>query len=1095
MILADGCDKYDDSVIWNDIDNAYNSLTEIRPMIESVSQQVELVAAVVTNGAITNITQADGGGYVVRYKDESNTEHIVTIASKNEVTTAPILGTTTEDGVLYWTINGEFLKDVDGAKIPVAGRVPTFNANAEGYWTVNGVVLKDATGNPIKAEGKEVSVITKVEKTTEGKGLITLGDGSTVTVDLFEAFSIGVFDGQTEILKQHLINMPQSRMLTLTYELTGESADQTIVKITRQTNLSAILDASAKTITVIFPTDFEDGSFNLLIADATGNVLIRPVYLGDRALIPDYYGIKTAEDLQKFAVAVNSGASLKRFRDGSGHIVLLDDIDMSGVTEWTPIGSETNPWNDRFNGQGHTLKNIAFSTDVTSQIYTGIFGVVDGGSIENLIVGEEGEKWTVTGTAGNGTAIAPVVAYAKGDAVIVKCTNNIDVDFCGTNPSEARLMISGIVALSDGSTIGGAGDLACVNNGDIIITEILNRENGLNGVNIGGICAHASGQGKTNLICCENNGHLACPAGRSGGICGTIVSGTMTACVNRGFIEDGTQYASEPEAYDYKRMGGLAGAADINAVLDGCTNLGTVLTHVSCRSGGFVGHNAKGTIKNCTNGQKGDLSKGTIIGTVIQDNNGNLHGPGWACGLTSSAIKGCYGYGLVATYAQKDNLEAEDVSIALHDNAVAHGSSYYSYYNSDDSPTNWVDWTSSRYCNWEVKSTTQLCDGLNYSVIEWTRGIKRKMKVLEVDLTNPGVEITTGMADNIVPNPNGNNNNNVGKNKREVLSEVCNRKEGIIAGVNSGFFDSHDGLPRGIHVEEGVPMFVNNRTQRWNLVSHKWGFTQFTDKTVSCGVKEFTGKYKVAGAEYEYYSINDTICRSGSQQLPSNIYTSHYKKTPHSGLTNPLSRNSFYVLAQFTNGYLNVNTGYHKAKVTAIHDGRSAAIASDNLPYITDKNTIGIQIGGEVADAVKAAVKVGDEIEIRCDITIDGTNTKPIYTLNSSMYQFLVNGSINLSGLGEDNNNLTTYNPMTFIGIDETETKVWIVQVDGRSSTSLGVTGPEMAAIIKKLGGHNMTRFDGGGSSAIWVDGKIVNTPSDSKGERSCMNYLLVRKK
>ena len=1095
MILAAGCDKYDDSAIWNDIDNAYNSLTEIRPMIESVSQQVELVSAVVTNGAITNITQAEDGGYIIRYKDESNTEHIVTIASKSEVTTAPILGTKAEDDVLYWTVNGEFLKDLDGAKIAVSGRVPTFDVNGEGYWTVNGATLKDASGNPIKAEGKEISVISKVEKTAEGKCLITLGDGSTVAADLFEAFSIGVFDGQTEILKQHLINMPQSRTITLTYTLTGESADQAIVKVTRQTDLSAILDASTKTITVIFPADFEEGSFNLLVADVAGNVLIRPVYLGDRAMVPDYYGIKTAEDLQKFAVAVNSGASLKRFRDGSGCIVLLNDIDMANVKDWAPIGSEANPFKDKFSGQGYTLKNIAFSTDITSQTYTGIFGVVDGGSVENLIVGEEGERWTVTGTTASGTAIASIVAYAKGEAVIANCTNNLDIDFRGTNPSDARLMLSGIVALSDGSTIGGAGKLACINNGDIVITEVLNKKNGLNGVNIGGICAHASDQGKTDLICCVNNGHLACPTGRSGGICGTIVSGTMTACINKGIIEDGTQYMSEPEAYDYKRMGGLAGATDSNAVLDGCTNLGTILTHVSCRCGGFVGHNSKGTIRNCTNGEKGDLTKGTIIGTVIKDSNGNSHGPGWACGFTSSAIKGCYGYGLVATYDQKDNLESEEISIALHDNAVAHGASYYSYYNSDDTPTNWVDWTSSRYCNWEVQNTTEICDGLTYIEMEWTRGIKRKMKVLEVDLTNPGVEITTGMADDIVPNPNGNNNNNVGKNKREVLSEVCKRKEGIIAGVNSGFFDSHDGLPRGIHVEEGVPMFVNNRTIRWNLTSHKWGFTQFTDKTTSCGVKEFTGKYKVNGVEYEYYSINDTICRSGSQLLKSNVYTSHYKKTPHAGLTNPLSKNSLYVLAQFTEGYLNVNTGYHKAKVISMIDGRSSAIASDNLPYITDKNTIGIQICGDVADAVKVAAKVGDEIEIRCDIAIDGDSSKPIYTLNSSMYQFLTNGSINLSGIGEDNNNINTYNPITFIGTDEAATKVWIVQVDGRSSASLGMTGPEMAATIRKLGGYNMTRFDGGGSSAMWVDGKIVNNPSDSKGERSCMNYLLVRKK
>jgi len=412
-------------------------------------------------------------------------------------------------------------------------------------------------------------------------------------------------------------------------------------------------------------------------------------------------------------------------------------------------------------------------------------------------------------------------------------------------------------------------------------------------------------------------------------------------------------------------------------------------------------------------------------------------------------------------------------------------------------PTNWVNWGSTKYCNWDVKTTKELHSGVKYMAVEWTRGITRKMKILEIDLTKSGVEITTAMADDIIPNPNGNDNNNSGKNKRELLSEVCARLKstGVVAGVNSGFFDSHDGFPRGIHVQEGVPMYVNNRTVRWNLTNHKWGFTQFTDKTSSCGVKEFTGKYKVAGTEYEYYSINDTICRHGSDALKSNIYTHHYKKTPHSGLTNPLSKKCLYVLAQFTGDYLHVNTGYHKAKVTKILDGRSSAIASADLPYISDKKTIGIQIRGDVADAVKASVSVGDEIEIKCDIAIDGNSTKPIYTINSSMYQFLNNGSVTLSGLGADNGNLNTYDPVTFIGCDAATTKVWIVQVDGRSSSSLGMTAPEMAATIKKLGGHNMTRFDGGGSSSMWVDGKIVSNPSDSRGERSCMNYLLVRAK
>ena len=1101
LAMTAGCDKYDDSALWNDIDKAYNELTAIKPMVEAVSQQVEMVSAVISSGAITNITTAEDGGYVVSYKGADNIEHSVTIASKNEVTTAPVIGTKTENGVLYWTIGGEFLKDLDGAKVAVAGRVPSFDVNADGYWTINGAVLNDVNGNPIKAEGKELSVISKVEKTEDGKGIITLGDGSTITVDLFEAFSISVFDGQAEVLKQHLVTMPSNRTLTLSYVLAGPEADQTIIKITRETALTAVLDPASKTIKVTFPAGFEEGSFNLMIADAAGNVLIRPIYIGDRAMVPDYYGIKTVEDFQKFAIAVNAGASLKRFRDGSGNIVLLNDLDLSGLTEWTPIGTEENPFTDVFNGQGFTLKNIAFSTDVTSQKYTGIFGVVKGGTVSNLKVGEEGQAWTIKGTANNGTAVAPVVAYAKGDAVITNCTNNLDITFAEfNNPHESLLMLSGIVALSDGATIGGAGELACTNNGDIVITEITNKKNGLTGVNIGGVCAHASELGKTNITSCVNNGHLACPTGRSGGICATFVNGTLSACVNNGMIEDGTQYQSDAAAYDHKRMGGLVGATDQNAKVDGCTNLGTVLTHVSCRCGGFVGHNAKGTVRNCTNGSQKDRSKGTIIGTIIKDASGNQHGPGWACGYTSSDIKTCYGYGKMATYAQKDNLDADDVDIALHDNAVAHGSQYYKFVSSMTSgyePTNWVDWTSTKYCNWDVKSTKSLGSGVKYMTVEWKRGITRKMKVLEVDLTNSNVEITTAMADDIIPNPNGNNNNNGGKNKRELLSEVCKRKAstGIVAGVNSGFFDSHDGFPRGIHVEEGIPMYVNNRSVRWNLTNHKWGFTQFTDKTASCGVKEFTGKYKVAGTEYEYYSINDTICRHGSDALKSNVFTHHYKKTPHSGLTNPLSKKCLYVIAQFTGDYLHVNTGYHKAKVTAIKDGRSTALSSDALPYISDKKTIGIQIRGDVADAVKAALKVGDEIEIKCDITIDGTHNKPIYTINSSMYQFLNNGSVNLSGLGADNGNLNTYDPVTFIGTDEAGTKVWIVQVDGRSSSSLGMTGPEMAATIKKLGGHTMTRFDGGGSSAMWVDGKIVSDPSDSKGERSCMNYLLVRVK
>lgn len=86
-----------------------------------------------------------------------------------------------------------------------------------------------------------------------------------------------------------------------------------------------------------------------------------------------------------------------------------------------------------------------------------------------------------------------------------------------------------------------------------------------------------------------------------------------------------------------------------------------------------------------------------------------------------------------------------------------------------------MDWSLPAYYDWELKQSLQLHPGVKYTYYEFTN-LPRKMHVLELDLTNDAVEISTSMADDIVPNPNGNNNSNNGKNIRETLSENCARK-------------------------------------------------------------------------------------------------------------------------------------------------------------------------------------------------------------------------------------------------------------------------------------------------------------------------------
>ena len=83
-------------------------------------------------------------------------------------------------------------------------------------------------------------------------------------------------------------------------------------------------------------------------------------------------------------------------------------------------------------------------------------------------------------------------------------------------------------------------------------------------------------------------------------------------------------------------------------------------------------------------------------------------------------------------------------------------------------------------------------------------------------------------------------------------------------------------------------------------------------------------------------------------------------------------------------------------------------------------------------------------------------------------------------------------NPRTAVGLSEDRNTLIMVVVDGRSSSSVGVTCPELADIMRGLGAHEAINLDGGGSSAMWVDGLgVVSNPSDGS-QRVVANHLAI---
>ncbi|MBL8921439.1 MAG: phosphodiester glycosidase family protein [Myxococcaceae bacterium] len=82
--------------------------------------------------------------------------------------------------------------------------------------------------------------------------------------------------------------------------------------------------------------------------------------------------------------------------------------------------------------------------------------------------------------------------------------------------------------------------------------------------------------------------------------------------------------------------------------------------------------------------------------------------------------------------------------------------------------------------------------------------------------------------------------------------------------------------------------------------------------------------------------------------------------------------------------------------------------------------------------------------------------------------------------------------PRTALGLSADKKKLFLVVVDGRSSSAVGMTCSEVGALLKSLGATEGMNLDGGGSSAMYVQGfGVVNRPSDGQ-ERVVGNHLAV---
>lgn len=107
--------------------------------------------------------------------------------------------------------------------------------------------------------------------------------------------------------------------------------------------------------------------------------------------------------------------------------------------------------------------------------------------------------------------------------------------------------------------------------------------------------------------------------------------------------------------------------------------------------------------------------------------------------------------------------------------------------------------------------------------------------------------------------------------------------------------------------------------------------------------------------------------------------------------------------------------------------------------------------------------------------------------------QLIKNGRIKITWEAEKSSKsfVETKHPRTAVAKLK-DGKFLMVTIDGRSESSGGISLENLAKFLLELGATDAMNLDGGGSTTMFVDGKVVNKPSDKEGERRVSDAILV---
>ncbi len=307
-------------------------------------------------------------------------------------------------------------------------------------------------------------------------------------------------------------------------------------------------------------------------------------YLIENARQLAYIAEKTNED-------VYNGVNNRTMYVDTCFLLTVDiDFGASSGLEWEPIGAAgCHSWKGKFGGHfdggGHIMSNINFSYNSTSNFF-GIFGMMEGGSLRNILV--EGEEIHISEAYAYTFGQSGLILGYGTDVIVENCINKADVVWNHISMDINGFVLGGLFGQLENSTVSN-----CHNYGNIRVSDV---ELMHDGAYIGGISGVLN---ECNIDNCSNLGDIYAQSGDiywgktafCGGIA-SIMSGSMAYCFNTGNCD--AIIVVEETINNVKSAGGLVGGVFASTLtISDSYNASTMImsgNDVPTNYGGVVGY-------------------------------------------------------------------------------------------------------------------------------------------------------------------------------------------------------------------------------------------------------------------------------------------------------------------------------------------------------------------------------------------------------------------------------------------------------------------------------------------------------------------------